>query len=79
MYKFSMSILLSPLSLLWGLIVWLRGKLFDWGWLPSRSFPLPVICVGNLAVGGTGDAPAVEHVLRRLRAHGYRVAMRSRG
>lgn len=79
MYKFSMSILLSPLSLLWGLIVWLRGKLFDWGWLPSRSFPLPVICVGNLAVGGTGKTPHVEHILRLLHAHGYRVAMLSRG
>ena len=74
-----MSVLLSPLSLLWGLIVWLRGKLFDWGWLPSRSFPLPVICVGNLAVGGTGKTPHVEHILRLLHAHGYRVAMLSRG
>lgn len=74
-----MSVLLFPLSLLWGLIVWLRGKLFDWGWLPSRSFPLPVICVGNLAVGGTGKTPHVEHILRLLHAHGYRVAMLSRG
>lgn len=74
-----MSVLLSPLSLLWGLIVWLRGKLFDWGCLPSRSFPLPVICVGNLAVGGTGKTPHVEHILRLLNAHGYRVAMLSRG
>lgn len=74
-----MSVLLSPLSLLWGLIVWLRGKLFDWGWLPSRSFPLPVICVGNLAVGGTGKTPHVEYILRLLHAHGYRVAMLSRG
>ena len=74
-----MSVLLSPLSLLWGLIVWLRGKLFDWGCLPSRSFPLPVICVGNLAVGGTGKTPHVEHILRLLHAHGYRVAMLSRG
>ena len=74
-----MSVLLSPLSLLWGLIVWLRGKLFDWGWLPSRSFPLPVICLGNLAVGGTGKTPHVEYILRLLHAHGYRVAMLSRG
>ena len=74
-----MSVLLSPLSLLWGLIVWLRGKLFDWGCLPSRSFPLPVICVGNLAVGGTGKTPHVEYILRLLHAHGYRVAMLSRG
>lgn len=70
---------LMPLSLLWAMVAWLRGKLFDWGVLPSRSFPLPVICVGNLAVGGTGKTPHVEHLLRLLHAEGYRVAMLSRG
>ncbi len=70
---------LMLLSLLWAMVVWLRGKLFDWGVLPSRSFPLPVICVGNLAVGGTGKTPHVEHLLRLLHAEGYRVAMLSRG
>ena len=70
---------LMLLSLLWAMVAWLRGKLFDWGVLPSRSFPLPVICVGNLAVGGTGKTPHVEHLLRLLHAEGYRVAMLSRG
>lgn len=57
----------------------MRGKLFDWHLLPSRSYELPVICVGNLAVGGTGKTPHVEYILRLLHAEGYRVAMLSRG
>lgn len=75
----SFRFLLSPLSLLWGLVAEVRGKLFDWGVLPSRAFPLPVICVGNLAVGGTGKTPHVEYLLRLLHREGYRVAMLSRG
>ncbi len=75
----SFRFLLSPLSLLWGLVAEVRDKCFDWGLLPTRSFPLPVICVGNLAVGGTGKTPHVEHILRLLHREGYRVAMLSRG
>lgn len=67
------------LSLVWALIVYVRNRLFDRGWLRQRSFPLPVICVGNLAVGGTGKTPHVEYLLRLLHAEGYRVAMLSRG
>ena len=75
----SFRFLLSPFSLLCGLVAEVRGKLFDWGVLPSRAFPLPVICVGNLAVGGTGKTPHVEYLLRLLHSEGYRVAMLSRG
>lgn len=53
--------------------------MFDWGVLPSKSYPLPVICVGNLAVGGTGKTPHVEYLLRLLNDNGYHVAMLSRG
>lgn len=74
-----MTLLLAPLSFLWWLVAVLRGKLFDWGLLPSRCFDIPVICVGNLAVGGTGKTPHVEYLLRLLHAHGYKVAMLSRG
>lgn len=72
-------VLLVPLSLLWYIIAVIRNKLFDWGWLPSRSFNVPIICVGNLAVGGTGKTPHVEYILRLLHDAGYRVAMLSRG
>ena len=75
----SPSIILSPLALLFGAVSTLRGKLFDWGVLKEHTFPIPVICVGNLAVGGTGKTPHVELILRTLHEEGFKVAMLSRG
>ena len=45
---------LLPFAFLYGIGVRIRNKLFDLGILKSRSFPVPVICIGNLSVGGTG-------------------------
>ena len=73
------NILTIPLAAVWYLVARLRDWLFDKGWLKSHTFPLPIICVGNLAVGGTGKTPHVEYLLRLLHQEGYRVAMLSRG
>lgn len=70
--------LLFPFSLLYGIGIGLRNKLFDWGILPSEQFPVPVICVGNLAVGGTGKTPHTEFIVRHLKDK-YRIAVLSRG
>lgn len=70
--------LLSPLSFLYGLGVKFRNQLFNWGILPSERFDIPVICVGNLAVGGTGKTPHTEYLIRLLRKK-YRIAVLSRG
>lgn len=78
MHAGSLNYLLSPLSLLYGLGVGLRNKLFDWGILPSEQFPVPVICVGNLAVGGTGKTPHTEFLIHFLKKR-YRIAVLSRG
>ena len=75
----NLSFLLAPLGAIFGLVATLRGKCFDWGILKERSFPIPLICVGNLAVGGTGKTPHVELILRLLHQHGYAVGMLSRG
>ena len=69
---------LYPLACLYGAGVWLRNLLFDRGWLPSRSFPLPVISVGNLTVGGTGKTPHTEYLIRLLLPR-WRTAVLSRG
>lgn len=70
---------LYPLAWLYGIGVCLRNKLFDQGWLRSKSFDVPVICVGNLAVGGTGKTPHTEYLIKLLRKTGMNVAVLSRG
>ncbi len=59
--------------------MWLRNRLFDLGVLPQRSFRVPTICIGNLAVGGTGKTPMTEYLIRLLTDSGLRVATLSRG
>lgn len=71
-------ILLRPLSILYGWGVALRNYLFDQGILYEQTYPLPIICVGNITVGGTGKTPHVEYLLRLL-GDRYRVALISRG
>ncbi len=71
-------IILLPFALLYGLIVTIRNKLFDWGILYSRSYDLPVISVGNLSCGGTGKTPHVEYIIRLLQEN-YSVSTLSRG
>lgn len=70
--------LLSPLSFLYGIGVRFRNQLFDWKLLSSESYPIPVICIGNLAVGGTGKTPHTEYIIRLLKDD-YRIAVLSRG
>lgn len=70
--------LLYPLSLLYKLITNIRNKLYDTGILSSRKFDLPLICIGNITVGGTGKTPHTEYVSNLLRGK-YRVAVLSRG
>ena len=69
---------LYPASWLYGAGVYLRNKMFDWGIYKERSFPLPVICIGNITVGGTGKTPHTEYLIRLLQGR-YQVAVLSRG
>ena len=69
---------LIPVSWLYGLGVEIRNKLFDWGILPAEEFDIPVISVGNLAVGGTGKTPHIEYLIELL-GHKYHIAVLRRG
>lgn len=69
---------LLPLSFLYGMGVRFRNMLFDTGILESRSFPVPVISVGNITVGGAGKTPHVEYLIRLL-CETKRVSVLSRG
>ncbi len=70
--------LLFPLSAIYGSVIWLRNFSFDKNILKSSAFNFPIICVGNLAMGGTGKSPMVEYLLRLLK-NKYKVATLSRG
>jgi tetraacyldisaccharide 4'-kinase len=70
--------LLFPISLVYGSIIWLRNWLFDKKILRSVAFNFPIICVGNIAVGGTGKTPMVEYLIRLLQGN-YKTATLSRG
>ncbi len=71
-------LLLYPFSLLYGLIVWIRNTLFDYQIIRSREFPIPIISVGNITVGGTGKTPHIEYLVELLKEE-FKVATLSRG
>lgn len=60
------------------MVSWLRNKMYDKGWLSSKSYELPIISVGNLSTGGTGKSPTIEYLIRLLH-NDYKVATLSRG
>jgi tetraacyldisaccharide 4'-kinase len=76
--NFNINKALLPFSWFYGGIVELRNKLFDWRILPSKTFSIPIISIGNLAVGGTGKTPHTEYLIRLLSKR-YKVAVLSRG
>jgi tetraacyldisaccharide 4'-kinase len=71
-------LLLFPFALLFDVVTSLRNSLYDKGYKPTAQFDLPVIGVGNLAVGGTGKTPMIEYLIRLL-YHDFKVATLSRG
>ena len=73
-----MKILLLPIAWIYHIILSIRHKLYDWHLLKSKRFEMPVIGVGNLALGGTGKTPHVEYLIDLLTAS-YRVCVVSRG
>ena len=69
---------LLPVSFIYGGIIKLRNRLFDKKILRSATFDFPIICIGNLSVGGTGKTPMVEYVVNLLHEQ-YKTATLSRG
>lgn len=74
----TLSPLLFPFSLVYGISVSVRNKLFDLKILKSTEFNFPVISVGNITVGGTGKTPHVEYLVELL-SKKFEVCVLSRG
>lgn len=47
-------------------VLYIRHKLYDYGIFKSYEARVPTICVGNLAVGGTGKSPIVAALLENF-------------
>ena len=71
-------LLLSPFAFLYSFAVGVRNLLFDFKILPAKKYDIPVICVGNISVGGTGKTPFTEYLIALLQKQ-VRIAVLSRG
>lgn len=73
------SILLPPLSILYGAVTRTRLSMYRRGTFQTMKLERPVISVGNITTGGTGKTPLVEWVARTLAAKGKKVCILTRG
>ena len=70
--------MLFPFALIYRIIIRLRNLLYDANILKSSDFNFPIICIGNVAVGGTGKTPMTEYLIELLQGQ-HQVATLSRG
>jgi tetraacyldisaccharide 4'-kinase len=59
-------------------VAW-KNRRYDRNPMKAARVPVPVVCVGNLSVGGTGKTVAAEYVAGVMRDHGRQVVLVSRG
>lgn len=71
-------LLLSPFSLLYGLLISMRNFFFQVGLIKRSEFNIPVINIGNLSIGGAGKSPHVEYLITILKPY-ITTAVLSRG
>ncbi len=71
-------LILSILAGLYSFAIAMRHKLFDWGILKSTEYDIPIICIGNITVGGTGKTPMTEMIVSYM-TKSHTVAVISRG
>ena len=77
-FKLIIGLLLTPFSLVYGLVAAIRRLLYRKGILRSVESTIPTIDIGNLAVGGTGKTPHTQYVIDLLKRD-FHVATLSRG
>jgi tetraacyldisaccharide 4'-kinase len=70
---------LRALAAPYGGAVRVRNRAYDLGLLPIHACNAPVVCIGNVSLGGTGKTPLVAWAAQHLAALGMRPAIVSRG
>ncbi|HCK75859.1 MAG TPA: tetraacyldisaccharide 4'-kinase [Gammaproteobacteria bacterium] len=73
------SLLLAPLSLIYGAVISVRRTAYASGLFKIHEFAIPIVVVGNLTVGGTGKTPFVMALAKELERRGWRPGIVSRG
>ena len=71
-------ILFLPLALIYGLLTYIRNRIYDLGFIKAYSPQKHTICVGNLSVGGSGKTPHIEYLIKLLKPD-FALATLSRG
>lgn len=74
-----LSVLLWPLSLLYGMFVRGHHNLYRWGWRKPQRLSVPVVVVGNVLAGGVGKTPLVMALVAHFAQQGLSVGVVSRG
>ena len=73
------SLLLWPLSWLYGLVLRVRKLIADLSIFNAKAVRVPIIIVGNIRVGGTGKTPIVIALAQKLDELGWKPGIISRG
>ena len=70
---------LIPLAWIYSIVIACRRFLYSSGLLRTQQLPVPVLIIGNIAVGGTGKTPLTIWLAQQLRERGYQPGIVSRG
>ena len=70
---------LWPFSLLYRTFIFLRRKLYQFHIKKINRFPVPVLIIGNITLGGSGKTPLVIAIVQFLKKKGWRPGIISRG
>lgn len=71
--------LLTAVSFVYTVVIWLRNFLYSRGWLKTHTASVPVISIGNITTGGTGKTPLVIWLYNFLQQKEIRCAILTRG
>ncbi len=77
--KYILQILLLALGLLYGIVMEIRNLFYRTGIFKSEKFPIPVISIGNITMGGSGKTPFTIFLAEELREEYNKIAVVSRG